>query len=152
MQPIFYNSFLTALPWLIGAAALLLAGIFLSTRSTMGKSVAGIIVIAVSVFGFLFIPVGSTITTRSAEREARIAEVNEVYGLGLLQQDFSKLEYPEYLPEGDFQAYGTANVTSEKDNGELVRSQLTLIWQDGEFRLFQGEGAVTELEELPRSE
>lgn len=88
---------------------------------------------------------------RAEVTEARLAEVETVYGVSLPEDAYLALEYPDERPETDsLQAFGTALITYRDGSGTLSQTQMTLIWEDGEFGLFSGEGAVTELEELPR--
>lgn len=83
--------------------------------------------------------------------EARLASVKDTYGLSVSAKDLAALEYPYSQPEeGSFESFGTAVLTTKDAAGKLSQRTVTLVWNVDELQLLQGEGALSELTELPR--
>lgn len=153
MQPIFQDSFLTVFLSVLGFIAIGAVSAFLATTKNSSKKriALGMALVVASFVGMVVTPLIVVVLGDARENDERLTEVQRVYELDISAKDFHALKYPASQPSEDFQAYGTAAITTEQENGELEQKRLTLVWQDGEFRLFQGEGAITTLDELPRS-
>lgn len=150
MHPIFYDAFLPYLPLLLSFMVLGIIGAFMAPAESTKRAAVGLTLVVIAVAGALSSSFAISTSTDKSEQDARLAEVQRVYGLDISNRDFYELKYPLNLPSDNFRTYGTATVTTEKKDGGLAQRRLTLVWKDGEFRLFQGEGAITTLEELPR--
>lgn len=153
MQPIFHDSFLTVFLSVLGFIAIGAVGAFLATTKNSSKKriALGMALVVASFVGMVVTPLIVFVLGDARENDERLTEVQRVYGLDISTNDFHALKYPTSQPSEDFRAYGTATITTEQENGELEQKRLTLVWQDKEFRLFQGEGAIITLDELPRS-
>ncbi len=119
-------------------------------RATLQLGAVGLATALVAFGGFVVL-MTFIILASNGTIAARIAHVEDTYGLEMSTSDFNKLEYPPNSPkEGTFEAYGTAVLTSRDSEGGLSQRQATLVWNLDELQLVEGKGAVTELEELPR--
>lgn len=76
--------------------------------------------------------------------------LNEVYSLDLNSTEvFNKLRYPDFEPKSDFERYGTLTESSLVDD-KLVETSVTLVWADGEMRLYGLDENKEVGSELPR--
>lgn len=90
------------------------------------------------------------------EREDReavlVTSFNETYGVDLKGYEITSnhwLNYPSSKPESDFQRYGTLTESSLVDD-KLVENSTTLVWADGEMRLYGLDENEEVGSELPR--
>lgn len=77
-------------------------------------------------------------------------QINELYDVKLETTNIlSALKYPDTMPETDFKRYGTWTESKLVDDN-LVETSVTLVWTDGEMRLYGLDENKEVGSELPR--
>lgn len=136
--------------WMFAVAAvgIIIAAIGLIQHKAwlMFTGFASSIVVAIT-FGLFIQPTMSDNTERS-----RIDAIGETYNINIDKTDFAKLSYPESKPTGDTVIYGSYDRGDVTESSQLTRVKTTLVWSEGELRLFEGSEEEVLGSELPRAE
>lgn len=65
------------------------------------------------------------------------SEIDESYGIGVSDEELASLAYPESKPTTKFQSFGSFEQTTKESDGNFVKRELTLLWDDGRMILAQ---------------
>lgn len=61
-------------------------------------------------------------------------QISEAYGLELSRDELGDLDYPTEKPDTDFEVFGSVAMDEPEEDG-FLRTEVFLIWRDGEMAL-----------------
>lgn len=138
------------------------------TKIWLSLSTLGLLLLTIGAFNGINLHINKQ-QAKDTRNSAIAQGITDTYGLTIKQEqistnrsDWSKtadglytdarvnLNYPKVMPDGNFETFGSVSTKSLNESDELVENSVTLIWVDGEMRLYgQPEGEEIGAE-LPR--
>lgn len=134
----------TSVLGLVGMAFFFLLSLFFIIRSERHRSrrdsgIAYLLLLPMIVSGIFAAVAG--LEDFSERRETLRQEISDQYGIELTTDEIFDLSYPSEEPTADFEAFGSFDKVLRVD-GELLKREVYLIWEDGKF--FLAESATGE--------
>lgn len=117
------------------SAALAVGGLIIGLKGERAWTVGlAVVMFIAGLLGFALGMASLSGTPLYAQQVKVGDQIEKAYGLELSRDELEDLDYPTEKPDTDFEVFGSFSIDEPEDDG-FLRTEVFLIWRDGEMAL-----------------